>query len=961
MLHMNPFRLRVQRLVSVVGILCLALLFGVAPVLADDGGAHAVRFFTPVLTEHSEIPAALGRHTEPTIVVRYLGYRCSHCVEHLLYINTHAAKLRERGIRVIATSPDNVAQWQEMAKRFDLDTALMSYISDPENTLAAGLGALPRSNDTVYDAHAVLVLRDGRVALSVVSDQPYMDVERLVGHAIPPAAMVPEDAHSIDQYLTSPIAITTIATANDGIASPIDLDFSRSPLHGNDLWVVTAEPKGHAISIIHDAGTPQQVIRKKKDSRAYHFMWRTMGIAMGTNGAFATAQNGEPGNNDLNYMFMGPTLWSADTAVFASRYQEDDTKLASHLDMLHQSPWGLGIAHDTANVYWVLDARYKDICRYDFRDPHEVGGTDHRDGIIRRYSDVTITPAERGRPSHIDLDPSTGFLYYIDPGKGSVHVLDTRTGRVDQQLTPPKESSENLAEFVSMTDAVTRMVVKPGVISEPVGIDVYGNRLLVGDRATGKIHVFALSDTSATLKGAITTGATALHGITVGPDGRIWFVDNALGTVRRLDVSSALMISTPERVRTVNRRDTLRVTVTNGIWVKENLRLRYRFTRHDDGTQTSWSNTPVLPPLVAGALQDVEIPVLINDSLSVWTCDVSIVNADGSVERSLSITLVPRNVRKAVVNDELNGTFDIVDAVRQTDRRGYVAIPSDVFTLVANDLPVLKTVLWNAGSVGELSEVDDAVVRSLLTRQIEVFLIGDDPLLLRTDLPSASAFFSAFGARLRGVEVVENDNGQRVMRGVLADPVTAGMSDVDVQLPRLDHHRGGKYVPNMKFQLISPARGMLIRADTVICAVRNQTTTYRSIILGVNASRFLDGQQRTQILDKGLEWLEEFANADTIDNPTSVANDAPAVEQHLRLHVGANPVITGTTWHVTSTSDMTIDVMLYTAAGQRVQTLFEGPAYQARGSLNVEHLPAGAYFLVTRSDDHVDHCTIIVR
>ncbi len=419
MLHMDHFHRLGQRLVSVMGILCLALLLGVAPVLADDGGAHAVRFFTPVLAEHSEIPAALGRHTEPTIVVRYLGYRCTHCVEHLLYINTHAAKLRERGIRVIATSPDNVAQWQEMAKRFDLDTALMSYISDPENTLAAGLGALPRSNDTVYDAHAVLVLRDGRVALSVVSDQPYMDIERLVGHAIPPAAMVLENDHSIDQYLTSPIAITTIATADDGIASPLDLDFSRSPLHGNDLWVVTAEPKGHAISIIHNAGTPQQVIRRKKDSRAYHFMWRTMGIAMGTNGAFATAQNGEPGNNDLNYMFMGPTLWSADTAVFASRYQEDDRKLASHLDMLHQSPWGLGIAHDTANVYWVLDAKYKDICRYDFRDPHEVGGTDHRDAIIRRYSDVTITPAERGRPAHIDLDPSTGFLYYIDPGKGS--------------------------------------------------------------------------------------------------------------------------------------------------------------------------------------------------------------------------------------------------------------------------------------------------------------------------------------------------------------------------------------------------------------------------------------------------------------------------------------------------------------------------------------------------------------
>ena len=961
MLHMNPFRLQGQRLVSLTGMLCLALLLGVAPVLADDGGAHAVRFFTPVLTEHSEIPAALGRHTEPTIVIRYLGYRCTHCVEHLLYINTYAAKLRERGIRVIATSPDNVVQWQEMAKQFDLDTALMSYISDPENTLAAGLGALPRSNDTVYDAHAVLVLRDGRVALSVVSDQPYMDIERLVGHAVPPAAMVIEPSHVIDQYLSHPYSVTPIATANDGITSPIDLDFARGPLHSNDLWVVTAEAKGHAIALIHNAGMPSQVIRKKKDSRAGHFMWRTMGIAMGNNGSFATAQNGEPGDKDLNYMFMGPTLWSADTAVFASRYQEDDTKLASHLDMLHQSPWGLGIAHDTANVYWVLDARYKDICRYDFRDPHEVGGTDHRDGIIRRYSDVTITPAERGRPSHIDLDPSTGFLYYIDPGKGSVHVLDTRTGRVDQQLTPPRESSENLAEFVSMTDAVTRMVVKPGFIREPVGLEVYGNRLLVGDRASGTIYVFAINDTTVNYRGVVSTGARALFGVTVGPDGRIWFVDNALGMVGRLDGSTALMISAPERVRVINRRDTLAVSISNGPWVRHSLRLRYRFTRAIDGTQTSWTTTLALAPLQSRELREVGIPIAINDSLSLWTCDVSIVYPGETIGQSLSITLVPRNVRKAVVNDELNGTFDIVDAVRQTDRRGYVAIPSDVFTLVANDLPVLKTVLWNAGSFGELSDVDDAVVRSLLTRQIEVLLIGDDPLLLRTDLPGSTAFFRSFGSSLRGADAVENDNGQRVLRGVLADPVTAGMSEIDVQLPRFDHHRGGKYVPNVKFLIVTPARGMITRADTVVCAVRNETPTYRSIILGVNASRFLDGQQRTQILDKGLAWLEEFANADTIDNPTSVETDTRTVDQGIDVRVGSNPVVTGTTWSVRSTSDAVVSVALYTAAGQRVANLYEGIISQAQGTLNVDHLPAGAYFLVGRTTDHVDHCTIIVR
>jgi len=928
---------------------------------ADDGRQHGARFFTPLLSSGDPAPPVASDASHPTIIVRYLGYRCTHCIEHLRYLNQHAQVLREHGIRVLATSPDSPERWQELAQRFAFDTTVMSYISDPENTLAEQLGAQPVVNDTLFDAHASIVVRNGRVVLSVISDQPYSDVARLVSHTASESMMTVESAHVIDQYLNSPTAITAIATADDGIASPVDLDFGRGLTNANDLWVVTGEPKGYAMAIIHNAGTPQQVIRKKKDSRANHFMWRTMGIAMGTNGSFATAQNGEPGNNDLNYMFMGPTLWSADTAVFASRYQNTNGYLASHLDMLHQSPWGLGIAHDTANVYWVLDARYKDICRYDFRDPHEVGGVDHRDGMIRRFSDVQITPAERGRPAHIDLDQTTGLLYYINPGTATVHVLDTRTGTVDKPLIPPAESSEILAEFVSMKGARTRTVVKSGVLREPVGLEVYGNRLLVGDRATGQIHVYAILDTTVTYKGAITTGATALHGITVGPDGRIWFVDNALGVVGRIDVSSAVTISAPERVRVVNRRDTLTVSITNGTWVKENLRLRYRFTRLVDGTQTSWSTSQVIAPMTANSTQDIGIPLAINDSLSLWTCDVSIVQPDGSIGHSVSMTLVPRNVRKAVVNDELNGMFDIVGAVAQTTRQEYVALTSDVFTLVADKLPVLKTVLWNAGSFGELSDVDDAVLRSLLTREIEVFLIGDDPLILRTDLPGVTAFFRSFGALLKGVDASPNDNGQRVFRGVLSDPITAGMSDIDIQLPRLDHHRGDKYVPNISFGIVSPARAFMVRNDTIIGAVRNQTPTYRSIIVGVNASRFLDGQQRTQILDKGLAWLEEFANVDTIDNPTSVETNTRTVDQGIDVRVGSNPVVTGTTWSVRSASDDAVSIALYTAAGQRVAHLYEGPISQAHGALNVDHLPAGAYFLVGRTTDHVDHCTIIVR
>ena len=259
---LSPSILSVRTLTAGLVAACVVLLLSVNGLQAENELHQGVRYFTPTLIVDSHAPIALRPQTESAIVVRYLGYRCTHCIEHLRYLNRYASAFRRLGVHVIATSPDGVERWNELAARFDFDTTVMTYVSDPENTIAAELGALPVVNDTMFDAHAAVVIRGGRVTLSVISDQPYMDVERLIAHAVPPAPLVLEQSHSIDQYLSSPTSITRIATADDGISAPLDLDFARSPLHGNDLWVVTAEPKGHAIALIHNAGTPQQVIRK---------------------------------------------------------------------------------------------------------------------------------------------------------------------------------------------------------------------------------------------------------------------------------------------------------------------------------------------------------------------------------------------------------------------------------------------------------------------------------------------------------------------------------------------------------------------------------------------------------------------------------------------------------------------------------------------------------------------------
>lgn len=928
---------------------------------SDDGMNHDGAFLpAPPIAQITLALQALpvGQTSERLIVVRYLGYRCSHCVEQLTYLNQNSAALKQLGIRVLAISKDDADKWRSLVTAYSIDTTVFSYLPDGSGAAARSLGAVRIDNDTQLDLHATIVRVNGLIRAAVYSESPYMDIARIVGLASEGAELArATSAEFIDRYLTATPKATTVAGPSDGIQEPIDLDFNRSFMHGQDLWVVMGDKSGHAMAIVHNAPSKQPVVRLKKDSRAYHFMWRTMGIAMGTNGAFATAQNGEPGDGDPNYMFMGPTLWSSDTAVFASRYQADDRRLASHLDMLHQSPWDLGIAHDSANVYWVLDAKYPGVSRYDFRDPHEVGGTDHRDGVIRRYTETSITPAQRGRPAHVCLDRRTGWLYYVDPGAAKVHRLDTRSGQVTDTLEMPPSSAENAAEFTAVTGARFSTVISSGLV-EPVGIEVVGTRLLVGDRSTGFIHVYDISDTSASLLGTIATGAKELLGITVGPDQRIWFVDRATAKVCRLDLDAENTLTSSVAVTAGVQGDSLTFRYANNTSATQTPQLKVRWINNRTGRSTAWQ-TLTTEPIPAGQPGDVVAFIPEIDTLAVHTCEIAEFSDDDVKGLTASTTIVPKGLRRVVVQDERNGTFDIREAVALTSRKGYVTVTSDVFNTVVDQLRSLKTALWNSGSVGEISAVDESVMMSLLDRNVDLFLIADDPLALRLERPMAGAFFRSLGVSPLGPEQNDSLKGQRIFTGVLGDPVTAGMSLIDCQLPRLDHQRGGKYIPNMLLRPLTNSKTMMLRkGDSASGAVRYEKQTLRCIVLGINASRFMDGKQRTTILDRGLIWLEEAANPDTV--ATSVKEDIqPGDDGRIVLRRTGASEYHWTASGVAPFGQEHAVAEVYSLTGQLMTTLYEGPLSSAQGTFSASNLASGCYFVIIRTMNRRLHSTFI--
>jgi hypothetical protein len=304
-------------------------------------------------------------------------------------------------------------------------------------------------------------------------------------------------------------------------------------------------------------------------------------------------------------------------------------------------------------------------------------------------------------------------------------------------------------------------------------------------------------------------------------------------------------------------------------------------------------------------------------------------------------------------------TFRITEAVSQTSREGYVSLRSDVFVRASDSLPQLQTVLWNGGSFGEINPTEDAILGSLLDRKVNLMVVADDPLLLRTDFPGSSTFFRRLGVYLIGAERQVDDAGQRLFRGVPGDTISSDLGLVDCQLPRLDHHRGVYFVPNVLFQSAEDSCLPILtnESSTNTSAYRFLAQGYKSVLLGMNAQRFLDGSQRTVFLDRSLQWLERPEVADTsVDTTTGVADDRTSFP--VEIKVLGNGTSDNVTIHV-SGSSRALQLGVYAATGQMLEQLHNGPIEgELTFGLDRQRFAAGTLFVIARTPDGVRHRTI---
>lgn len=338
----------------------------------------------------------------------------------------------------------------------------------------------------------------------------------------------------LDSYIGTTPTLTTVATSSNQLNQPRDLDFKPGT---NELWVAQyGDGMGGTMDIFYNAGLPSQSNQLRHDSHSDHFFYYPPAIAfsnIGEFGAVSEIQN----TNASSPTFMGPSLWLADTNIFAKIWQNGwvtGYPLGSHIDMLHQSPFSMGIAWDTLKAYWVMDGWNGNICKYDFVADHGPGYDDHSAGKIYRYSDVTWTRVPLV-PSHCVLDHTNHWLYFVDGGSKKIKRMDVNSATFAGNLTVPSTANEPLAGYYNYTGAAVETI--DSLSTQPCGIDYYNGRLIVSDYTNGNIYLYDASGASVTILDTIVTGHPGMMGIKVGPDGHIWCVNNTENKIYRLDAA----------------------------------------------------------------------------------------------------------------------------------------------------------------------------------------------------------------------------------------------------------------------------------------------------------------------------------------------------------------------------------------------------------------------------------------
>jgi len=323
-------------------------------------------------------------------------------------------------------------------------------------------------------------------------------------------------------HSTEDLVLTEVASGSAGLNVPRDLAFN--PESPSDLYVVNHQNNG--LTVIFDAASDDAEAVTYNSLGSEHFLVEPSSIAFGEDGLFATVHETDeltqgPPPWGTPEDFMGPTLWDSNENTF-------DAGHSGHIDMLHNSPNAMGVAWEKNNVYWVFDGYHSSITRYDFRDDHGPGGTDHMDGVVARYVEGEVD-RRPDVPSHMEFDHDTDLLYIADTGNKRIAVLDTTTGSDGNDIAPNYDSGfpgATGSQFeVDGADISTLVDGEEHNMTRPSGLALRDGVIYVSDNKRANIMAYDIETGDLIDFLSLELDEGALMGIEFDDEGNLWFVD----------------------------------------------------------------------------------------------------------------------------------------------------------------------------------------------------------------------------------------------------------------------------------------------------------------------------------------------------------------------------------------------------------------------------------------------------
>ncbi|TXI15469.1 MAG: hypothetical protein E6Q66_03090 [Pedobacter sp.] len=351
---------------------------------------------------------------------------------------------------------------------------------------------------------------------------------------------------------------TTISKSTDQLDHPCDLDFN--PQNPGQLWVTTMGQSGATVRniirpgdvvIYTNPGQSSQSSQSIPEMMKQHFIGNPTAISFAreqVNAPIGAPLNPAPtdptipsraqelttvfamsNDNDICPEGLGPTLWTADLSIY-------DPMANNHLDMLHNSPYSLGIEADSEYAFWTYSGFDGCVVRFNFLNPHVPGGSYHAGGEINKYPEVQLTKFNRpgNVPAHLVKDKATGWLYIVDGVGKQILRMNTQTGtRSANTDGGQNDPFPNPATQYTKTTGVTWEVFNNQNLQKPCGIELVGNILYVTDNATGEIIAYNKNTKKELAR--VNTGKPGIMGIKADNNGQLWYVNGTTNEVVRVD------------------------------------------------------------------------------------------------------------------------------------------------------------------------------------------------------------------------------------------------------------------------------------------------------------------------------------------------------------------------------------------------------------------------------------------